>query len=315
MFRRWLSTFWRNNKEKITQLTKLFGLLILISVVAAIVFNSLSPNVNNQDNNETKIYNPDKTIISGSDVSKEEYKKDDNLVETFVTYCNEQKIKEAYDLLSDECKEKEYSTIEKFKTNYCDKIFTENREYNLQSWVNNANSVTYKVTFIEDILSSGNYDDVTKMEDYITIVTKNNEKKLNINGYIKTNTLDKVTKVEGLEINIKKEDIYMNYVSYELAVTNLNNNKMLLDMQKGDNIKLIGTNEVEYGLDDTNLFSSNLTIYENDRNKKIELKFKKQYGSGVESKAIVFKRVVTDYEKYYTDKINYKDYKTITCYR
>ena len=73
MFRRWLSSFWRNNKEKITKLAKVFGLLILISIVATIIFTNLSPKENNQNNNETKIYNPDKTIISGSDVSKEQY--------------------------------------------------------------------------------------------------------------------------------------------------------------------------------------------------------------------------------------------------
>ena len=72
MFKRWFSLFWRNNKEKIKQIAKLIGFIILISVIASMIFSRLNTTGNNAEN-VTTIYNPSKTIISGSNVSKKEY--------------------------------------------------------------------------------------------------------------------------------------------------------------------------------------------------------------------------------------------------
>ena len=310
MFRRWLSNFYRKNKEKIAKFVKVFGILILIGIALA---HSIGNNSNkNENNSEVTVYNPTKTIISGDDVDKDTYKKEENLVKTFVEYCNNQQIQEAYSLLTDECKQKMYPSIETFKKNYYDVIFSQNRECNLQSWVTNGNYNTYKVTFIEDIMATGDYDNVKKFEDYITIVTKNDEQKININSYIKSEEINKTTKTEDLEINVKTADIYMNSVKYLLEVTNLTENDILLDTLKNKSLRLVGTNDAEYALDDTNLFSSNLIIYKESKNKAIELKFTKQYGSEVTGKSIEFKKMITNYEEYLKDPDNYSEYKKIS---
>lgn len=306
MFRRWLSNFYRKNKEKIAKFVKVFGILILIGIALA---HSIGNNSNkNENNSEVTVYNPTKTIISGDDVDKDTYKKEENLVKTFVEYCNNQQIQEAYSLLTDECKQKMYPSIETFKKNYYDVIFSQNRECNLQSWVTNGNYNTYKVTFIEDIMATGDYDNVKKFEDYITIVTKNDEQKININSYIKSEEINKTTKTEELEINAKSVDVYMNSVRYYLELTNLTENDILLDTLKNKSLRLVGTNDAEYALDDTNLFSSNLIIYKESKNKAIELKFTKQYGSEVKGKSIEFKKIITNYEEYLKDPDNYSEY-------
>lgn len=310
MFRRWFSNFYKNNKQKISKFIKVFGLLILIGIALA---NSVGKNSNkNESTNEGTIYTPTKTVISGKDVDKEEYKKEENLVKTFVEYCNNRQIQEAYNLLTEECKGKLYPNIETFKKNYYDTIFNQNREVNLQSWVTNKKYNTYKVTFIEDIMAAGNYDNVKKFEDYITIVTKNDEQKLNINNYVKSEEINKTTKTDSLEINVKSVDTYMNSVKYYLEITNLTENDILLDTLKNKTLKLVGTNGAEYALDDTNLFSSNLIIYKNSKSKEIELKFTKQYGSDVLGASIEFNKVIIDYNEYLKDNNNYKDYKGIS---
>lgn len=310
MFRRWLSNFYKNNKEKISKFIKVFGLLILIGIALA---NSVGKNSNkNESINDGTIYTPTKTVISGKDVDKEEYKKEENLVKTFVEYCNNSKIQEAYNLLTEECKEKLYPNIETFKKNYYDVIFNQNREVNLQSWVTNKNYNTYKVTFIEDIMATGNYDNVKKFEDYITIVTKNDEQKLNINNYVKSEEINKTTKTDALEINVKSVDTYMNSVRYYLEIDNLTENDILLDTLKNETLKLVGTNGAEYALDNTNLFSSNLIIYKDSKSKEIELKFTKQYGSDVIGASIEFNKVIINYNEYLKDNNNYKDYKEIS---
>lgn len=310
MFRRWLSNFYRNNKEKISKFVKVFGLLILIGIALA---NSVGNNSSKDENNsDATVYTPTKTIISGKDINKETYQKEENLVKTFVDYCNNKQIQEAYNLLTEECKEKIYPNIETFEKNYYDVIFNQYRECNLQSWVSSGNYNTYKVTFIEDIMSTGNYNNVKKFEDYITIVTKDDEQKININNYIKSEEISKTTKTDELEIEVKSVDTYMNSVKYYLKITNITEKDILLDTLRNKTIKLVGTNGAEYALDDTNLFSSNLIIYKESKNKEVELKFTKQYGSDVIGESIEFKNIITNYDEYLKDNNNYNEYKGIS---
>lgn len=310
MFRRWLSEFIRNNKDKIKKVIKLFGLLILIGFGAMLAFKT--ENNSTKEKSQNTIYNPTKPVIEGKSVEQEEFKQEEKLINSFVEYCNNNEIQEAYNLLTDECKTKMYPNLEAFKKKYCNVIFTQNKECNLQSWVTSKNYNTYKATFMEDIMTTGNYENVKKFEDYITIVTKNEEQKININGYIKTEEIGTISKTENLEINVKSADIYMNNVRYFLEITNLSENDILLDTLNDETIKLIGTNDAEYALDESNLFSSNLVIYRNSKNRKVELNFTKQYGSGVKGKSIEFRKVITNYEKYLKDQTNYNEYKKLS---
>lgn len=308
MFKRWFSLFWRNNKEKIKQIAKLIGFITLISVIASMIFSRLNTTGNNAEN-VTTIYNPSKTIISGSNVSKKEYEKEENLVKTFVEYCNNQQIQEAYNLLTNECKEKMYPNIETFKNNYYDVIFNQNRECNLQSWITEGNYNTYKVRFIEDIMSTGIYDGTEKYEDYITVVTKEDEKKLNINGYIKTEEINKTTKTDEVEAQALNVDTYINYAVYKIKIKNITDNDMLLDNLSSNynNIKLIGSNDASYKLSNSNLSISKFKISSNE-NKYIELKFVKSYGSDVYGKSIQFGKAIKNYSEYKKEKENYNDF-------
>lgn len=310
MIRRWLSNFYRNNKEKISKFVKVFGLLILIGI--ALAYSIENNSSKNENNSEATVYTPSKTIISGKDIDKETYQKEENLVKTFVDYCNNKQIQEAYNLLTEECKQKIYPNIETFEKNYYNVIFNQYRECNLQSWVSSGNYNTYKVTFIEDIMSTGNYENVEKFEDYITIVRKNGEKKININSYVKTEEINKNTKTEELEINVSSADIYMDSVTYYLELKNLTENDILLDSLNNKSVKLVGTNDAEYALDDTNLFSLNLIVYKDSNNRKVELKFIKQYGSDVNGKSIEFKSLITNYEEYLKNLEKYSDYKELS---
>ena len=63
-----------------------------------------------------------------------------------------------------------YSTKEKFETNYYNKIFGKNKKnVSVENWINNI----YKVTFLEDALSTGVYTTQNNVQDYITILLKN----------------------------------------------------------------------------------------------------------------------------------------------
>ena len=196
--RKWFSNFRRNNKDKIEKFLKLLLAVALFVGAVAFVFSNFKVSAPKEAN--LNIYRPTETVISGSDIKEEEFKQEDNLVSEFVEYCNNGETEDAYNLLTDDCKEKLYPTLSSFNDNYYNIIFADgSKEFNLQSWVSDGSYNTYRVRFIDDIISTGNYDDTIKYEDYITIVTENNEKKLNINGYIRTENINKKYSTDEIE--------------------------------------------------------------------------------------------------------------------
>ena len=72
---------------------------------------------------------------------------------SFISYCNNNDIASAYNLLSDGCKKELFNTQNDFKQKYYDKIFTSKKDYNIEAWKYTGVGVTYRVTFSNDILS------------------------------------------------------------------------------------------------------------------------------------------------------------------
>lgn len=310
MFRRWLSNFIRKNREKIRELIKVLAIgALVVFVIYAIFSNGMLES--DTPTNQKEAYRPQETIISGKNIKDEDYEQDSNIVKIFVQYCNEQKIKEAYDLLTEECKKKMYPNIEEFYNKYYKMIFEKNREYSIQSWVSESGYNTYKIRFTDDFMTTGNYTDSEKYEDYITTITEGDNKRININGYVKTNTINKTTETDKLKIDVLNEDIYTDYVIYTMKIKNLTEKNILLDnLTDYSNVKLIGSNSASYKLNTNNLMALDLEISANER-KNVTLRFSKVYGSDVLGDIIQFKQVITDYSSYRQDSSNYKEYEEL----
>lgn len=308
--RRWISNFIRNNRDKIEKVVKLLLIVALVIGAVILIFSNLKfPEPKEKNLN---VYKPSETVISGSNVDENEFEEQNNLVKEFVDYCNNGELENAYELITDECKEKLYPTLSSFRRNYYNVIFENgSKEYNLKSWVNSDGYSTYRVRFVEDIISTGNYDDTVKFEDYITIVTKDDERKLNINGYVKTINSSKKTTTDEVEAEIIQKDIYMDSIEYTIKIKNLTDNEILLDTLKSDaSLVLIGSNNADYRLDKTNLKSTQLAINPGKK-REIKLKFIKEYGSNVSDNFIRFKNAIMNYSEYLENKNDYDNYKEI----
>ena len=75
------------------------------------------------------ILTEDKSTVSGNSLSKTQTNSLETLDE-FINYCNDNKVNEAYNLLSEDCKNQLYPTVEQFKENYYKYIFNINKWYN-----------------------------------------------------------------------------------------------------------------------------------------------------------------------------------------
>lgn len=311
MLRRWFSGFIRNNKEKIEKIIKAVALIgVAFFIIYSIV---LSLTKNNSITKKTgEIYAPTETIISGSNINEEEYEEDSNLVDTFINYCNEKKVNEAYQLLTDECKENLYTTLEDFQKNYCNKYFDKKRTYSLQSWINTGNYTTYQIRITDDILSTGDYTNSEKYQDYITIVDNNGNKKLNINGYIGREEINKVTDINGISIKVCNVERYMDYEKYFLEITNNTNNTLLLnDMQNvRHNLTLNTSEDDSYPVNINSINEIKLMVL-SGQTKQIKINFTKKYTLNKDSKYIKFSNVILNYDEFITDKVQYNNFTEI----
>ena len=155
--------------------------------------NSLSNNNELQENNT---YNSKNVLLSSDSLTQDEQissralTDDSNLIQSFVKFCNNQEVEQAYNLLSDDCKEQLYPNIDDFERNYYNLVFNGSKK---NVTVENWNKQIYRIKLNEDnILQTGNLQGGSSQTDYFTIVldSEGNEK-LNINGFVGKKEINK----------------------------------------------------------------------------------------------------------------------------
>ena len=300
MFRRWLNAFIKRNKNIIIELAKKIGILIIIVFIGTVIMSNLiNKEINTHETDDNiSIYNPSKTVITGNNITKENYNQDEEIIQKFVDYCNNKDVNSAYNLLSKDCRECLYGTLEKFKIGYYEKIFTNKKEFNLQSWVNNENYHTYRIRYMDDFLSSGDYDDIKKGEDYITIDNSENEMKINVNGFICSEFINKEIESNGIEINISKRNIFMNYEEYLIKVKNGTKSNIIIDTgEKSNSIELFDNSNVKYSARKMNIQNLNSELLVNIT-RPLKIRFDKNYNPKIKSKYIEFTDIVNDIKNY-----------------
>lgn len=280
--------YFNQNRKKIIRIIVVivFG-FILLQFINRQVANK-STNNNSYLNNNTTVKNNiniNSAIGGGSSVvaSKTEI----NVIEQFIQYCNTGKTNEAYNLLSNECKENMYPTLEYFIQNYYKGNFETSKNYNIQSWIGSI----YKVDLKENILHTGIAKTSTK-QDYITIVYKDGEYKLNINNYIGRTELNKQTSVDNLEIKIVYKDTYMNYETYTFEIKNNGDTNIYLDdLTKTDKMYIVDENKVKHVAYSHEIAKEQLHIYPYVKS-KVQIKFSNSYVAKREYPKIVFENAI-----------------------
>lgn len=249
---RMLSRWYYENRDKIWITVIVIGFILLFVNIlnnyyenkAQLPITSNTTNVSAKEtiNNEIEgELESSASLTTGEGVDGKKLSKHINVIDKFFTNCSNGKIDEAYALLTDECKETNFPTLDVFKTKYYEKVFSGPKTYSVQNWSGN----TYKVMIIDDPLKTGKVtSSEAYLQDYMTIPNSDIEK-LNINRYIGRTTKEKITSTNELEITYIKKETYMDYEEYTISVKNLTNKDITLD--KGTSTKNI------YLLDDNNV--------------------------------------------------------------
>jgi len=308
--------FYRHNVKQIW-VTIIFGILLFALLQW---LNQMARDEKNRNNilsnqNSSSISNSSTTtvpekeknvVVSGIGLSDEEAKKNKNIINTFVGYCNDKDIEKAYDLLTVECKEKMFPTIQDFYNNYCAKVFKEAKVCDMQTWVSTSSWYTYKVALMGDILASGKVEQSNVFTDYYTIVrTKEGEMKLNINSYVGREKLEKGEAGGNLTIKIISKDVYMDYEVYNLELKNNTDKIIMIDSKrKTDTVFVSDENNLKYQAYMYEIDDSLLKI-EGNMERKISIKFNKIYNPNRKLTFMSFTDIILDYERYRENPAEY----------
>ena len=289
---------WNQNTKKI--LLILFIILIIFIVIQILnYFAKVSEEEQRQEReNELQEYvghQSEQSITSGGTVEKHVDEQVESTIEEFIHFCNEGDTQKAYEMLSNDCKEELYPTLENFTNTYYRRNFNTKKLFSMQSWV--VSSLTYKVTLHEDILSTGRVED-SVIEDYYTIVQEDGNWKLNIAGFIQKQDLNQVVQNVGITIQLINKKTYMEYEEYQINVRNETGKTILLDsMETSSGIYLLGSTGAQYSVYTSELEETKLRVQNNDSN-ILSLKFGKEYNTNRAVESIHFTDIILDAESY-----------------
>lgn len=227
---------------------------------------------------------PNKSAISGYETNENIYATYKNIISNFVEYCNNKEVQKAYELISTDCKEELYPTVQDFKESYYDKIFKNKRTFSMQNW----DGQIYIVRYTEDILASGKVNGNTTIQDYVTIISENSQLKLNINSYIGKEIINKEENQNNIKIKIVQKRSYMDYEIYDFEVENNSGNIIILDTLINSNSTYLtdanGTNH--YSIN--NEITKESLMVKNKYKNNISIKFDNPYISDRKIKSVTF---------------------------
>lgn len=310
-----LIRFWNQNRNPII---KFLAIIIFIFIVLQVIngfaksknqkkLNEISNLTNTTtvksatDTDESKGLVSNKSAVTGQSLSKGQLQSATDIIYNFVNYCNQQELDKAYDLLTDECKQEIYTTLEVFKNAYYQNIFNgQKRNCTIENWVGD----TYRVKIAEDMLATGKDTGYSK-EDYITIKEVNGESKLNINNYIGYKSIDKTTSKENISINVVSKNIYKEYEEYTIKVTNNTDGNIQLDTTTSTNtLYLEDSKGMKYYYYNHELTDPSLTIV-TGQTKEVKIKFYSNYVSTKDIRYIVFSNLILKNGQI-TEKIDFR---------
>ena len=249
---------------------------------------ALQNNVNNtndisEENNNIIISNSSAT---GETISNSSLKTDTDVITEFLENCNNGNVEEAYNMLTDECKEEMFSTVEDFRTFYYGNIFNGNKvTFEIENWVNDI----YKVDIVPDMLSTGKVNN-TVMQDYITVDNYTGEYKLNINNYISRRDINKSQEKDNVKITVNYRDTYMEYEEYNLTIENNGETSIVLDdLTNLESMYIEDQNEMHYTAY-THEITKDMLEIPSGTSKTIEIKYYSRFSSTKNIRRMVFSR-------------------------
>ena len=279
---------------------------IVVAVVAGFILilqtlNNYYKNNTKEESSSTNIStttynNQNYSVVSQKEINKNTSQESINVIKNFFNYCNTGKINEAYNLLSIDCKQELYPTVDDFKEDYYNRIFTETKMYNSTLWISSSTRNTYRLEIMGDILATGETE-YMPIEDYYTVTNENGEYSLSVSNYIGKEEINISKTQNNVTITILNKKMYMDYEKYEIKVENNTQERLILNTkQNTDSMYIQDKNNLKYIAFLNEISEYDLNILRG-ANKIYNIKFNRLYKPDIRIKKIVFDNMNVENQK------------------
>ena len=280
---------WYNQNRKMIWIVVLtiVGVIALIQTLNNYYKNN--PKYESSSTTSTTAYNANKnySIITQEKIDETTSEESIDLIEDFFTYCNNGQIEYAYNLISKECKEELYPTLEDFKTKYYNRIFTEQKSYESTLWITTSSAHTYRIEIMPDLLATGKKDSMP-IEEYFTIT---NEGRLCIGRFINKKDINNSISKKNVVITVETKTTYMDYEIYKIKVKNNTGKRIIFNTKENtDSIYLQDENNLKYIAFLNEIPDNQLQIYDGET-KTLDIKFNRKYKPTINIQNIVFEDI------------------------
>ncbi len=263
--------------------------LIILTIWLIMFIANIYLKLRPKEINLSTSYNPDVPIMDNGDtISKNKINNVNDIIKQYFEFCNSKNYNEAFDMLTQECKDYLYDNDVNLFQEYVDSIFTSPKIYNIQNYSNVDNVYIYNLRILDDITATGTSQDYQVYQDKLVIHDEKNEYKLSNQGYIGKKQINKETEEDNMKVKVIKKEMSYYREEYTLEIRNKTDSYIMLsDDLGGDQITLNLGTQRRAALNTTN---ANIIIIPGE-SRQFTLLFDKYYDDGVEPEEINFNNV------------------------
>lgn len=218
-----------NSKAKIQlkirdfyQKYKVIIFVVLIIWTTIFIINQFLKEDKNKNTAPSTTYTPHVSIMDDSkEVPQKLQQPIESLIDKYFNYCNNGEYENAYNMLSDECKNNYFTTQNSFEQ-YIKQIFGNGGKiYNIQDYSNLNKTYIYNIRILDNILANGTTTGYGYYEEKITIKGDNEDNlKLNIGNFIGQENMNIFAEDDYLRIEILGKTVNYDTETYKVKITN-----------------------------------------------------------------------------------------------
>ena len=272
----------------------LMAILLLIIIITR--NNYLKKMKENQYNPPITTYTPHQSVYDNEKtVPEKQQKQIEDLVSVYFNYCNNQEYEKAYDLITTDCKNKLYPTLESFKQ-YVDYVFQGKKKiYNIQNYSIVDNTYIYTIKILDDIMATGTTEGYYYYEEKIVLTEENGQMKLSIGEYVKNEKLSIIAEDDNMVVEIQNKSVDYETETYTVRIRNKTDKYLVIS----DNTQ---NNEIVLDLGQQTRKPTGMeyyTVYAEPHQSIVEtFKFNKFYDNGLTAQKLIFGniRVLNGYD-------------------
>ena len=225
-------------------------LFLIISIIWAIIFliNMILTNIPKEYIAETT-YEAHKSVIASETTPTAMKEPIENMINEYVSYCNEGNYQKAYDMLSEECKKYQFNNdITEFIKHVLTKMPTP-KVHSIQSYSKTKHDdktmYIYEIKYTNDLLASGLTNEEYKYtQENMTFFKKDNVIEMNVGNYMYHTDIKSISENDYLKIDVIDKEVHYSSETFEVKFTNRSNYIVVVaDGEELDEVILILGNE------------------------------------------------------------------------